>query len=100
MKTLIEIFQWQYEGEYEQYFYAIDNEEVFIKEMMKHLNTVEIKEEFPWSDPLGSYKQEFAVKKCLEGTEHLRETYFLDFDHGSNFTLNKRITEYKHERIK
>jgi len=103
MKQLVEVFQWLYEGEFTQNFFAVDDEEEFIKEMNKYLNTVAVKTEYPWSDPLYKFRQECAVAPYFLGNmEHLKTTYFLDYNgYGAGkFTITKRTVEYKNEDVK
>ena len=102
MKKLIEIFMWQHEGEYEQYFFTVENEKLFIKDMMTYLNTIQVKDEFPWNNPLSEFKNEEQVERyfLLGDTPHLRKTYYLNFNYHSNFTIDKRTLEFKREEIK
>ena len=101
MKQLIEIFMWQYEGEYEQYFFVVDEEETFIKEVMTYLNTEQVKQEFPWSNPLGEFKEEQQVSGnfLTDRIQHLKDTYFLDFDYGTNFHMVKRTTTFESKKV-
>lgn len=64
MKQLIEIFRWGYEGEYDQYFYAVDSEKIdeFIKEANMYLKKVCPKREFFWNAPLDEYKPGSQIK--------------------------------------
>ena len=101
MKNLIEVFQWQHEGEFTQCFFIAEDENVFVQEMLTHLNTVAVKDEFPWSDPLMHFKEEQQVAPFfLNNAEHINDTYFLEFEYSSGFSLSKRTTEYKHEAVK
>ncbi len=101
MKKLIEIFQWHHEGEYEQSFYVVNDEEQFIKDMMEYLNTEQVKEEYPWSDSLSDFLEELQVEPYfLSRMEHINDTYFLNFGYSTGFTLSKRTLDYKSEDIK
>jgi len=102
MKKLIEIFNWKHEGEYDQYFFIVDDEKTFIRLMMYHLNNVRIKEEYPWSESLSDYQEHKQIEPyfLLGDIPHLRETYYIDFGYRTGFTLSKRTLDYKSEEIK
>jgi len=98
---LIELFIWNYEGEYQQYFYAVEDEEAFIKEVLKYLNEVVINTDFPWSDCLIHFKEEQEVEPYfLPGViSHLNEYYYMQYDEVK-FTLEKHTNTVKVEEIK
>ena len=102
MKQLIEIFSWQYEGEYEQYFFTVEDENRFIKDVLLYLNTVQIKKEFPWGNILSEFQQENRIEGyfLIGDIPHLRTTYYIDFSYSDGFSIDKRTVEYKREEIK
>jgi len=98
---LIELFKWDFEGEYQQYFYVTDNEDKFIKEVLTHLNTVSINNEFFWADVLTEFQEENKVEGYFlpHPFNHLNEYYYIQDDDGK-FSLTKHTTEVKLEEIR
>lgn len=103
MKKIIEIFTWQYEGEYEQYFFAVTNETKFIEQLIKHLSEVQVKKEFPWSRIVDGFleHQRVGIDFIDNNVTHLKETYFVDFEgYGTNkFSVDKRVMDYEYEKF-
>lgn len=101
MKKLIEFFKWDWEGEYQQYFFVTDNEEQFIQETLKYLNTVSINKEFFWSDCLVDYALDAQVEGYFlpHAFNHLREYYYIQDDDGK-FSLTKHTNQVKLEDIR
>lgn len=99
---LIEIFMWQYEGEYEQYFFVTENEKQFIKDMIMYLNDIQSKKEFPWSSVLSDFQEDNQIEGyfLIGHVAHLKETYFLDFDYQNFFSVEKRSITFNKEQIK
>ena len=100
MKKLIELFKWDYEGEYQQYFYVVEDEESFVKEVLKYLNEVQIKEEFYWDSCLENFKEDDRIQSInLVNSHifHLDEVYFIDYV-NKNFSLSKRTPVYTNKR--
>ena len=91
MRKIIEFFKWDYEGDYQQYFYVIeeDTEESFIKEILVYLNTIKINDEFFWARCLENFKTEQQVELYLDGyIEHLNSYYYIQ-DSDKSFELEK-----------
>ena len=101
MKKLVEIYMTQYDGAYEQYFYTVENEKKFITETLKYLNTVKVKSEHPMYDVLIDFKGECAVEPyfMLGDSPHLKETYYIDFEYSTGFSMEKRTLKYEKEVI-
>ena len=98
MKKLIEFFKWDFEGEYQQYFYVVENEESFIKETLNYLNTITINTEFPWADCLTGYMNKHKIDPSFLNSDHNKEVYFIDYN-NTHFSLTKRTHTYKREDI-
>lgn len=90
MKVLVEFFKWDFEGEYQQYIYAVDNEEELVKEALSYLNEVTINKDCHWADCLEGFKPELRVYPDILGWElkHLR-VYYLIQDNDTSFGLTK-----------
>jgi len=101
MKKLIEFFKWDFEGEYQQYFYFVENEEEFIKEALEYLNTVSLNNEHFWSDCLVGFKEDKLIESHFLpfGIQHINEYYYIQDDLGM-FTLTKNTITIKTEDIK
>jgi len=101
MMKLIELFIWNFEGEYQQYFYAVEDEESFIKEVLKYLNEVVINTDFPWSNCLTKFRKEHYVEPYfLTGViSHLNEYYYIQYDEVK-FTLEKHTVIERVEDVK
>lgn len=102
MKKIIEVFKWLHEGEFNQYFFVIeeDKEDNFIKDMMTYLNEEVTKKEFPWSNPLDEFRVDNQVYVDFGSNSyitHLKTTYFLDFSYSHGFSGLK--SETKRENI-
>ena len=100
MKKLIEFFRHDWEGEYQQYFYAVDDEEKFIQEVLTYLNTVQINTEHPWSDCLEKFKGGNVIEQHFlrADLDHLNEYYYIQ-DDENKFTLTKYTDIYRQEDI-
>ena len=84
MKEIIEIFNWEHEGEYCQYFYAVENVDEFLEQTTKYLNSNKVLEsKFPWHDPLQHYALDKRVSISFGSNadiNHLATTYYLDYN--------------------
>ena len=110
MKKIIEFFKWDYEGEFQQYHYVIEEEKEndFINEVLNYLNNVHTKDEYPWADCLTEFKYEDRITlpfKITDGyLEHLGEYYYINeqggYKDGFTFTLNKITFIKKEEEYK
>ena len=101
MNKIIEFFKWDWEGEYQQYFYVVEDEDKFIREALHYLNTVTINSEHPWSDCLEDFKPEDKIEgHFLSGyIEHLAEHYYIN-DDEVKYTLTKTTQTTKTEDIR
>jgi len=98
---LIEFFKWDHEGEYQQYFYAVEDEKAFVQDVLKYLNTVHIKTDYPWADSLCGFKAEEYVDPYFLHSyiDHLREYYYINYNNDA-FTLTKQIERIDKEEFK
>jgi hypothetical protein len=85
MKQLIEIFKWGYEGEYYQYFFAVNSIDDFIEETNKYLNKPRtIDEDFTWwHDPLADYRDEdkvYIFPLASTHIQHINHCWHIDED--------------------
>ena len=101
MKTIVEFFKWDFEGEYQQYFFVTEDEEQLVKDVLEYLNTVHINTKYPWSDCLSEFKVEDQIDNCFIDFQltHLKEYYYIQ-DDDVKFTLTKHTKTYKTEDIK
>jgi hypothetical protein len=85
MKTIIEFFKWDYEGEYQQYFYVTENEKELVKEVLRYLNEEKLKEPYPWDMCLSSFKEEDRVIVDFGDNSyitHLNRFYYINYSEG------------------
>ena len=92
---------WQYEGEYEQYYYSVEENKIteFLDQAMTYLNTKQIKKEYPWSEPLHGFAKTKKVTIKFGPYNHVRhieDLYFLRFDYSGGFKLSEFIYTYKY----
>lgn len=103
MKTIIEFFKWDFEGEYQQYFYVIEEEdkEKFLKEALEYLNTVTINSDYSWHACLSGFHDTLRVDVDFIHQvylQHLNEYYYIQ-DDDVKFSLSKVSWNYCSEGV-
>lgn len=79
MKTLVELFQWRYEGEYNQYFYAVEDVDKFLEEVESYLQKRGYKETSR-DDCLCSFKTKSRVyiyPLATSTAQHINHCWFI-----------------------
>ena len=93
---LVEVYNPLFEGEYDQYFFVIDDEEIFIQDLKEHLE--EIDNEFPMFNPLGDFMEYLQVDVPLHNQDHLGEFYFINYWDGK-WLIEKHVYELNSKEI-